>query len=93
MILYGVAACSSYQSEGAWNIDGKGPSIWDDFSHDSGKGHVLGDETGDVSCDSYHRYKEDIALMKNMWTESFFVYQSVGRASFQTALATLTKQV
>jgi len=65
------AACSSYQSEGAWNIDGKGPSIWDDFSHDSGKGHVLGDETGDVSCDSYHRYKEDIALMKKCGLKVF----------------------
>ena len=58
------AACASYQCEGAWNEDGKGPNIWDDFCHEY-KGHrIKHDETGDVACDFYHRYREDIALMK-----------------------------
>ena len=59
--LWGVA-CASYQCEGAWNEDGKGPNIWDDFCHEPG--HVLHGDTGDVACDTYHRYKEDVALMK-----------------------------
>ena len=57
------AACAAYQCEGAWNIDGKGASIWDDFCHDTGKGHIVNDDTADVACDAYHRYPEDIALM------------------------------
>jgi beta-glucosidase len=61
--LWGTAT-ASYQVEGAWKEDGKGQSIWDTFSHTVGK--VKGGDTGDVACDSYHRYKEDIALMKQM---------------------------
>lgn len=61
--LWGVA-CASYQCEGAWDEDGKGANIWDDFCHDAGRGHVLNDDTGDVACDSYHRFREDVALMK-----------------------------
>src|SRR5215469_10827768 len=61
--VWGVAA-ASYQIEGGWNVDGKGPSIWDTFSHTVGK--VKGSDTGDVACDSYHRYKEDIAIMKQL---------------------------
>ena len=59
--LWGVA-CASYQCEGAWNADGKGPNIWDDFSH--APGNVKNGDTGDVACDSYHRFREDVALMK-----------------------------
>ena len=59
--LWGVA-CASYQCEGAWDADGKGPNIWDDFSH--APGHVKNGDTGDTACDSYHRYTEDVALMK-----------------------------
>lgn len=57
-------ATASYQIEGAWNEDGKGESIWDRFSHTEGK--IQTGDTGDVACDSYHRYKEDVALMKAM---------------------------
>ncbi len=57
---WGVA-CASYQCEGAWNEDGKGRNIWDDFCHETDG--VKNHDTGDVACDSYHRYKEDIALM------------------------------
>jgi beta-glucosidase len=57
---WGVAA-SAHQIEGAWDQDGKGPSIWDTFNHTRGK--IANGETGDVAIDHYHRYKEDAALM------------------------------
>lgn len=57
-------AYASYQVEGAWNEDGKGPSIWDDFCHS--EGHIKNQETGDVACDSYHKYEEDVALIKQL---------------------------
>jgi len=56
------AACAAYQVEGAWDKDGRGPSIWDTFSHKKGKVH--NNDNGDVASDFYHRYKEDITLLK-----------------------------
>ena len=61
--FWGVA-CASYQCEGAWNEDGKGLNIWDEFCHEQGRQHVNNRDTGDTACDVYHRYKEDVALMK-----------------------------
>lgn len=61
--VWGVSS-SSYQIEGAWNEDGKGLSIWDTFAHDTDK--IAGGDTGDVACDHYHRYREDIALMAEL---------------------------
>jgi beta-glucosidase len=58
------AATAAYQIEGAPDADGKGPSIWDTFSHTPGK--VFHGDTGDVACDSYHRYPEDIALLQRL---------------------------
>jgi len=55
---------SAYQIEGGWNEDGKGPSVWDEFAHTPGK--ILTGDTGDVACDHYHRYKEDVAIMRSM---------------------------
>ena len=66
--LWGVAT-ASYQIEGAWNTDGKGESIWDRFAHTVGK--VKGGDTGDVACDSYHRYKEDVELAKKLNMRSY----------------------
>src|SRR3989475_6443826 len=63
------AATASYQIEGAWNEGGKGESIWDRFSHTVGK--VKGGSTGDVACDSYHRYGEDVALLTQMNLNSY----------------------
>ncbi|XP_021358662.1 lactase-phlorizin hydrolase-like, partial [Mizuhopecten yessoensis] len=57
------AATASYQVEGGWNEDGKGPSIWDTFSH---QGHVDNTDTGDVACDSYHKYMDDVQLLRDM---------------------------
>lgn len=58
------AATASYQIEGAWNEDGKGESIWDRFTHTEGT--IEDGSTGDVACDHYHRWAEDIELMKEM---------------------------
>ena len=68
--IWGVAA-GSYQVEGAWNEDGKGESIWDRFVHSPG--NIKDGTTGDISCDFYHRYKEDIALMKKLGYPSFLL--------------------
>jgi beta-glucosidase len=61
-----VWGCSTaaYQIEGAVNEDGRKPSVWDTFSHTPGK--TFEGQTGDVADDSYHRYKEDIKLLKNL---------------------------
>lgn len=66
--LWGMAT-ASYQVEGAWNEDGKGESIWDRYAH--GVGHVKGGDTGDVACDHYHLYKQDIALLKRLNQKSY----------------------
>lgn len=63
------AATAAYQIEGAWNVDGKGESIWDRFAHTPGK--VRGGDNGDVACDSYHRFSEDVALVKAMGLDSY----------------------
>jgi beta-glucosidase len=62
-------ATSAYQIEGAYREDGRGISIWDAFCHIPGK--VLNDENGDIACDHYHRYAEDIALMKAMGVSAY----------------------
>jgi beta-glucosidase len=58
------AATAAYQIEGSPDVDGRGPSIWDTFSHTPGK--VVNDDTGDVAADHYRRYREDVALMAEM---------------------------
>ncbi|CAI5478090.1 unnamed protein product [Closterium sp. Yama58-4] len=66
--VFGTAT-AAYQVEGAAREGGRGPSIWDEFSHTPGK--TLNGDTGDVACDQYHRYKEDIALMVNMGMKAY----------------------
>lgn len=63
------AACSSYQTEGAWDEDGKGLSIWDEFVHIPDV--IRNGETGDVACDLYHRYAGDIELLKHLGIKAF----------------------
>lgn len=66
--LWGLAS-AAYQVEGAWDADGKGESNWDRFAHTVGK--IKGGATADVSCDDYHRYKEDIAILKRLNQKSY----------------------
>lgn len=63
------AATASYQIEGAAYEDGKGLSVWDRFSHEPGK--IVEGHTGDIACDHYHRFKEDVALMKEMGVKNY----------------------
>ncbi len=63
------SATSSYQIEGAWNVDGRGPSIWDAFCQIPGK--VLDNDTGNIACDHYNKMKEDVALMKAMGLKAY----------------------
>ncbi|XP_006817623.1 lactase/phlorizin hydrolase-like [Saccoglossus kowalevskii] len=62
-------ATSAYQIEGAWDEDGKGVHIWDTFCHEGGNVHE--NQTGDVACDSYHKYPTDIELMKDIGVHSY----------------------
>jgi beta-glucosidase len=66
--LWGMAT-ASYQVEGAWQEDGKGESIWDRYSHV--QGHIKGGDTADVACDHYHRYREDVAILKRLNQKSY----------------------
>jgi beta-glucosidase len=63
------AATAAYQIEGAANEDGRGPSIWDTFSRTPGRVHA--GHTGDVACDHYHRYVDDVALMAGLGLASY----------------------
>jgi beta-glucosidase len=66
--LWGCAT-AAYQIEGGAREGGRGPSIWDTFSHIPGKIH--NDDTGDVADDDYHRYKEDVQLLKNLGVKCY----------------------
>jgi beta-glucosidase len=66
--VFGTAT-SAFQIEGAWDEDGKGPSIWDTFGHTPGKVHL--DIPGDVAVDHYHRFREDVALMRDLGVDSY----------------------
>ena len=65
---WGVAT-SAYQIEGAAGEDGKGPSIWDTYAHTPGK--ITNGDTGDVANDHYHRYREDVALMRELGVDAY----------------------
>lgn len=67
--FYWGAATASYQIEGGWDQDGKGPSIWDAFSHTPGK--VKDNDTGDIACDHLNRFREDVALMKKLGLKAY----------------------
>lgn len=66
--VFGVAT-ASYQVEGATDEDGRTPSIWDTFCNEPGS--VFNGDSGAVACDFYHKYKQDIALMKELGVDSF----------------------
>ncbi|XP_053479026.1 lactase-like b [Ictalurus furcatus] len=58
------AGSSAYQTEGAWDKDGKGLSIWDVFCHNKGK--IFFNDTGDSSCEGYYKVKDDVSLIKEL---------------------------
>ena len=66
--LWGMAT-AAFQVEGAWKEDGKGESIWDRFCHTPGK--IKGAATADIACDHYHRYREDIGILKQLNQKSY----------------------
>ncbi len=66
--LWGTAT-SAYQIEGGHNADGKGPSIWDTFTHTPGK--IERNEDGDIADDHYHRYREDVAIMGELGLNAY----------------------
>ncbi|EGP87922.1 unnamed protein product [Zymoseptoria tritici ST99CH_3D1] len=66
--LWGYAT-ASYQIEGGTKEGGRGPSIWDEFCSRPGK--IADGSNGDVACDSYHRYKEDVALLKQLGAKAY----------------------
>ena len=66
--LWGVAT-SAYQIEGAVDVDGRGPSIWDTYSHTPGK--IDNDDTGDVACDHYRRWREDVDLIASLGVNAY----------------------
>lgn len=63
------ASTAATQIEGGWNADGKGESIWDTLVHD-GTGKIAHGENADISIDFYHRWREDVALMKQVMFSS-----------------------
>ena len=63
------AATAAYQVEGAWNEDGKGESIWDRFAHTPGR--VENGDTGDVACDHYHRYPQDVVMIQGLGLNAY----------------------
>ncbi|MEO8972603.1 MAG: GH1 family beta-glucosidase [Ktedonobacteraceae bacterium] len=65
---WGVAT-AAYQIEGAVREDGRGESIWDRFCHTPG--HIIHGETGDIACDHYHRYPQDIQLMQELGLRNY----------------------
>lgn len=63
------AATAAYQIEGAHDEDGRGPSVWDTYNHTPGR--AVGGATGDTACDHYHRYPEDIALLRDLGVDDY----------------------
>lgn len=66
--LWGVAS-AAHQIEGAYLEDGKGMGIWDTFEQETG--YIIRNENGNVACDHYHRYREDVAIMKELGLKSY----------------------
>lgn len=63
------AAAAAYQIEGAWNADGKGPSVWDIFTQK--KGVIWEGHNGNIACDHYNHYEEDVSLMRKIGLKAY----------------------
>ncbi|CAG9770978.1 unnamed protein product [Ceutorhynchus assimilis] len=66
---FGVST-SAYQIEGAWNQGGRTPSVWDNFIHENPE-KIANNDTGDVACDSYNKYEQDVDLLKSMGAQFY----------------------
>ncbi len=66
--IWGTAT-AAYQIEGAYNEDGKGLSIWDTFSHV--EGNIAGNANGDIACDHYHKFREDVTILKELGVKAY----------------------
>lgn len=82
-------ATAAYQIEGAVTEGGRCPSIWDTFSHTPGA--TLAGDTGDVATDSYHRWREDLALLKDLGVDAYRFSIAVP-ASYRRLMACPTKK-
>ncbi|XP_061089948.1 lactase/phlorizin hydrolase [Conger conger] len=67
--FYWGVSSSAYQVEGGWNADGKGMSVWDEFTHKPG--NIPDNDNGDVACDSYHRTEEDLYMLRALGVTSY----------------------
>ncbi|XP_074068122.1 lactase/phlorizin hydrolase [Macrotis lagotis] len=67
--IWGVSS-SAYQIEGGWDADGKGPSIWDNFTHTPGNS-VINNDNGDIACDSYNKLEEDLTMLRTLRVKSY----------------------
>lgn len=67
------SASASYQVEGGWDADGKGPSIWDELTHKTPE-LVFNEDNGDIACNSYELYKEDVRLLSDAKVSSQLFY-------------------
>lgn len=68
-LKFGVAT-AAVQIEGGWDADGKGESTWDHICH-SNPSYVVNNDNADIACDSYHKYKEDVAMLKNLGVDYY----------------------
>ena len=79
------AATSAYQVEGSPLADGAGPSIWQRFAHTPGM--TKDGDTGDIACDHYHRFRDDVALMKSLGLTAYRFSVSWSRVADAAAWA------
>ena len=63
------SATAAYQIDGNWDRDGKGPSIWDQFTHQPGR--IFENQNGDVACDHYRRWRDDVGLLRDLGVDAY----------------------